>query len=66
MSTGAVIVLVIVVVLVLAAGAWFVTQQSRSRRLRERFGPEYDRRVKESDDRNDDCSCRHHALLSRT
>jgi hypothetical protein len=51
MSTGAIIVLVIVVVLVLAAGAWFVTQQSRSRRLRERFGPEYDRRVKESDDR---------------
>lgn len=51
MSTGAVIVLVIVVVLVLAAGAWFVTQQSRSRRLRARFGPEYDRRIEESADR---------------
>ena len=51
MSTGAVIVLVIVVVLVLAAGAWFVAQQSRSRRLRARFGPEYDRRVEESSDR---------------
>jgi hypothetical protein len=51
MSTGAIIVLVIVVVLVLAAGAWFVAQQSRSRRLRARFGPEYDRRIEESDDR---------------
>ncbi|HEV7650939.1 MAG TPA: hypothetical protein VGP26_22565 [Actinophytocola sp.] len=51
MSTGAVIVLVIVVVLVLAAAAWFVAQQSRRRRLRERFGPEYDRRVEESGDR---------------
>jgi hypothetical protein len=51
MSTGALIVLIIVVVLVLAAGAWFVMQQARRRRLRERFGPEYDRRVKESDDR---------------
>lgn len=51
MSTGAVIVLVIVVVLVLAAGAWFVMQQSRSRRLRQRFGPEYDRRIKQTDDR---------------
>ena len=51
MSTGAIIVLVIVVVLVLAAGAWFMAQQSRSRRLRARFGPEYDRRVKETNDR---------------
>jgi hypothetical protein len=51
MSTGAVVVLVVVVVLVLAAGAWFVAQQARRRRLRERFGPEYDRRIQESDDR---------------
>ncbi|HEY7596844.1 MAG TPA: hypothetical protein VH969_27100 [Actinophytocola sp.] len=51
MSTGAVVVLVIVVVLALAVGAWFVTQQSRRRRLQERFGPEYDRRVSETDDR---------------
>jgi ABC-type nickel/cobalt efflux system permease component RcnA len=51
MSTGAIIILVIVVVLVLAAGAWFIAQQSRRRRLRERFGPEYDRRIKETDDR---------------
>lgn len=51
MSTGAVVVLVIVVLLALAAGAWFVAQQSRRRRLRERFGPEYDRRVAETDDR---------------
>lgn len=51
MSTGAVVVLVIVVLLALAAGAWFVAQQSRRRRLQERFGPEYDRRVAETDDR---------------
>lgn len=51
MSTGAVVVLVIVVVLVLAAGAWFVMQQSRRRRLQQRFGPEYDRRIQETDDR---------------
>jgi len=51
MSTGAVVILLIVVVLVLAAGAWFVAQQARRRRLRERFGPEYDRRIEESDDR---------------
>jgi hypothetical protein len=51
MSTGAVVILVVVVVLVLAAGAWFVAQQARRRRLRERFGPEYDRRIQESDDR---------------
>jgi hypothetical protein len=51
MSTGAIVVLVIVVVLVLAAGAWFVMQQSRRRRLQDRFGPEYDRRIEETDDR---------------
>jgi hypothetical protein len=51
MSTGAIVVLVIVVVLVLGAGAWFVMQQSRRRRLQDRFGPEYDRRIKETDDR---------------
>jgi len=51
MSTGAVIVLIIVVVLVVAAAAWLVMEQSRRRRLRQRFGPEYDRRVKETNDR---------------
>lgn len=51
MSTGAVIVLVIVVLLVLGAGAWLFMQQARRRRLRERFGPEYDRRIEETDDR---------------
>jgi len=51
MSTGAIIVLVIVVALVLAVGAWFVARESRRRHLRQRFGPEYDRRIHESDDR---------------
>lgn len=51
MSTGAVILLVVVVLLVLGAGAWFLMQRSRRSRLRQRFGPEYDRRVQEADDR---------------
>jgi hypothetical protein len=51
MSTGAVILLVIVIVLALAAGAWLVAQQTRRKRLRQRFGPEYDRRITESGDR---------------
>lgn len=50
MSTGAVV-LVIVLVIVVSAAAWFVGQLSRRRRLRERFGPEYDRSVKEADNR---------------
>ncbi|MDI2124684.1 hypothetical protein [Yinghuangia seranimata] len=47
MSTGALIAVIIgavVVVLVAAAAAWLVVQ---SRRLRERFGPEYDRLVED-------------------
>ncbi len=38
--------LVIAVVLLLAAGAWLVYSQYRTKRLRERFGPEYDAAVK--------------------
>jgi len=51
MSTGATVLLVIVLVVVIGAAAWFVVQQAKRRRLRERFGPEYDRRIKETDDR---------------
>lgn len=36
----------IVVVVVIAAVAFFLTRKRRSQRLRERFGPEYDRVVK--------------------
>lgn len=50
MSTGAVVLVVVLVIVVIAA-AWFVGRLSRRRRLRERFGPEYDRSVKEADNR---------------
>ncbi|OLF14639.1 hypothetical protein [Actinophytocola xanthii] len=51
MSTGAIIALVIVVLAVLAVVGWFVSQRMHSRKLRDRFGPEYDRRVSETGDR---------------
>ncbi|MCT2583427.1 hypothetical protein [Actinophytocola gossypii] len=51
MSTGATIVLIVVVVAVVLAAGWFVAERMRSRNLRSRFGPEYDRRVAETDDR---------------
>src|SRR5438270_7780553 len=50
MSTGSIIVLVVVAVVVAAAGT-VLTGQLRHRRLRERFGPEYDRVVHTADDR---------------
>jgi len=37
--------------IIVAAVAWFVYERTRSRRLRERFGPEYDRRVHALGDR---------------
>ncbi|GAA4604564.1 hypothetical protein GCM10023195_15580 [Actinoallomurus liliacearum] len=45
MSTATVAVIVIVAVLVVAALGLFVWRQQQRRRLRERFGPEYDRTV---------------------
>ncbi|WP_181776441.1 hypothetical protein [Amycolatopsis pittospori] len=47
MPTWLVIIIVIVAILVVGAAAWFVITEQRKRRLRERFGPEYDRAVKE-------------------
>jgi hypothetical protein len=51
MTTGGLIVVIVVAVIVLALVAWFVVNQSRSRHLRQRFGPEYDRALEESGDR---------------
>jgi hypothetical protein len=45
------IVIVIAVVVVLAAVVWQVTERTRSTRLRDRFGPEYDRAVAASGDK---------------
>jgi hypothetical protein len=51
MSTAAIVILVIVVVAVLFAAGWFFGGQARSRRLRQKFGPEYDRHVENAEDR---------------
>lgn len=50
MSTGLIVVIVIVVVIV-AAAAVVLPAQLRSRRLRNRFGPEYDHVVGSAEDR---------------
>jgi hypothetical protein len=50
MDTWMWVVLVLVAVIVLV-GAWFAWQRQRTDRLKERFGPEYDRTVAESDKR---------------
>ncbi|GAA4942351.1 hypothetical protein GCM10023224_25890 [Streptomonospora halophila] len=50
MDTGLVITIVVVLVLIAAAAAFAVPWQ-RSRRLRSRFGPEYERAVQEHGDR---------------
>jgi len=41
----------VAIVLILAAAGWFMYQRQRSRRLREHFGPEYERKVTELGDR---------------
>ncbi len=51
MSTAGIVILVIVLLVVLFAAGWYFGGQARSRRLRNRFGPEYDRRVAEADNR---------------
>lgn len=51
MSTAAIVILVIVLLAVLFAAGWFLGGRARSRRLRDRFGPEYDRSVEETEDR---------------
>lgn len=52
MSTGLIVVIVIVAVLVVAA-AVVLPGQVRSRRLRSKFGPEYERVVETTDDRKE-------------
>jgi hypothetical protein len=51
MSTGATILLVVVLLAVVLAVGWFVGERLRSQKLRNRFGPEYERRVSASDNR---------------
>ncbi|GAA4707640.1 hypothetical protein GCM10023215_55840 [Pseudonocardia yuanmonensis] len=51
-STTVIVVIVVVVIalLALAAFAWSMSGRRKSRRLKERFGPEYDRHLSETND----------------
>lgn len=51
MSTAGIVILVIVLLVVLFAAGWYFGGQARSRRLRGKFGPEYDRRLAEAENR---------------
>lgn len=51
MNTAAVVVLVLILGIVVGAAAIYLLERSRSARLKERFGPEYDRTISEKGDR---------------
>jgi hypothetical protein len=51
MSTAAVVILVVVVLAVLFAAGWYLGGWARSRRLRNRFGPEYERSLESAENR---------------
>jgi FtsZ-interacting cell division protein ZipA len=45
----ALIALVVVALVVLVVGAWMYSRQQRSKKLRENFGPEYERSLRQAD-----------------
>lgn len=51
MSTAATVILVVVLLAALFAAGWFLGGWARSRRLRNRFGPEYERSLESADNR---------------
>lgn len=51
MSTVAIVILVVVLLAVLFAAGWYFGGVARSRRLRNRFGPEYDRSLESAENR---------------
>lgn len=51
MSTTAIVLIVVLAVIVLGVLAFFAVEQAKRRRLRSRFGPEYDRMLESSKDR---------------
>jgi len=51
MQNQIVVIVVIVLVIAVAVAVWFSIQSRRTQNLKERFGPEYDRAVREADDR---------------
>jgi peptidoglycan/LPS O-acetylase OafA/YrhL len=42
-----IIIIIIIAAFVVAAGLWFIIEKRRRQRLRHRFGPEYERTVRE-------------------
>ncbi len=48
MRDAAIVIIVVAVVVVLAAIAWYLSQQRTRGRLRDQFGPEYDRAVEQT------------------
>lgn len=53
MSTGTIVIIIVVVLVVLAVVALVLRPQLQRRRLRAKFGPEYDRTVQGADGRRD-------------
>jgi len=51
MSTAGTVILIVVLLVVLIAAGWFLGELMRRRRLRNRFGPEYDRSVDAAESR---------------
>jgi hypothetical protein len=51
LSTTAIVLIVVLAVIVLGVLAFFAVEQAKRRRLRSRFGPEYDRMLESSKDR---------------
>lgn len=51
MSTAGTVILIVVLLVVLFAAGWFLGGLVRSRRLRNRFGPEYDRSIGAAENR---------------
>jgi len=51
MAVWAWVVIIVVAVLVVGAAAWMLGSQRRTKYLKDRFGPEYDRTARESDGR---------------
>src|SRR5438445_3944118 len=47
MQSWQILTIAVAVVILVAAAAWLISQERRSRRLRQRFGPEYNRTVAE-------------------
>src|SRR5262245_14232650 len=45
MQTWQIIAICVAILVVVGAAVWFIYERNRTRRLRQRFGPEYDRRI---------------------